>query len=88
MTLLSDPESRATRDRRRRSLPVRLLKTLIAVLKARAELRRITRPVRQDYREIPPHLRRDLGLPEDDPLYQRIIGTDPTLTILAYGRLK
>jgi len=88
MTLLSDRESRATRDRRRRSLPVRALKLLIAVIKAKAELRRITRPRRGDIADIPPHLRRDLGLPELDPQYQRIYGTDPKLTILAYGRLK
>lgn len=88
MTLLSDPGSRVTRDRRRRSSPVRALKLLIAVLKAKAELRRITRPEYGSIHDIPPHLRRDMGLPDDDPMTRRIYGTDPHLTILAYGRLK
>jgi hypothetical protein len=61
---------------------------LIALLKARRALVRITRPKRQPISSIPPYLRRDLGLPEDDPMLGRPKGTYLLFTLLTYARLK
>lgn len=87
MTLLSEPESRAKR-RPKRSRLLRSLHMLVAILQARRALRRITRPKRMRIADIPPHLRRDIGLTDADPLLSRINGTDPNFTLLAYARLK
>lgn len=84
MTLLSYSGSSARRGRLRRYRPVRALLMLIAVLQARAALARITRRRHGAISEIPPHLRRDLGLPEDDG--REFINNN--LSIMAYLRLK
>ena len=84
MTLLSYSGSSARRDRLRRFRPVRALLTLIAVLQARAALARITRRKAGSIREIPVHLRRDLGLPEVDEREW----AQNHITILSYLRLK
>lgn len=87
MTLLSEPESRAKR-RPKRSRLLCSLQMIFAILEARRALKRITRPKRMRIADIPPHLRRDIGLTDADPLLPRITGTDPNLTLLAYARLK
>lgn len=87
MTLLSQSESRAKRRPRRWRI-VRHIEMLIAIFQARRALARIIRPKRMPLSQIPPYLRRDLGLHDDDPMLPRIYGTDSNLTILAYARLK
>ncbi len=87
MTLLSEPESRAKRRPRRWRL-FRSIQMLIAILRARRALARITRPKRQPISDIPPYLRRDLGLPEDGPLAGRRNGSDLLFILMAYARLK
>jgi hypothetical protein len=61
---------------------------IVAILKARRALKRITRPKRMSIADIPPHLRRDIGLTDADPLLAQITGTDPNFTLMAYARLK
>lgn len=85
MTLLSEDESRSKRGRRKRSPTLRALQMLLAILKARSALRRITRPRRTRLSDIPPYLRRDIGLPEVDNRFDAV-GID--IAIMTYLRLK